>query len=265
MLLKLLAVGGLLYGTVTATAYFMQTRALFPTSAVGSAERRPASSERIEVRSPSGHRLHGLYIPAALNQPGRVIILGFGGNAWNAEDAAMYLHDLYPAAEIVVFHYRGYLPSEGQPSAAALVADAPLVFDYARSRFGDAPIIAVGFSIRSSVAASLARQRPLAGAILVTPFDSLAALAAAHYRWLPIRLILRHQLNAAVDIGKVRTPTAIVAAEKDRLIPSSNTDALRRAVPNLIFDRIITGASHNDIYQNPAFRKAMGEALQRLQ
>ncbi len=35
------------------------------------------------------------------------------------------------------------------------------------------PIIAIGFSIGSAVAAYLARHRPVAGLILVTPFDSL--------------------------------------------------------------------------------------------
>ena len=264
MWLKLMALAGILYVAVTAAAYVMQTKALFPTGAVNIAERLPASTERIEIMSTSGHRLRGLYIPAALHQPARTIILGFGGNAWNAENAAMYLHGLYPAAEIIAFHYRGYSPSEGQPSAAALAADAPLVFDYARLRFGDAPTIAVGFSIGSGVAASLAPNRPLAGAILVTPFNSLATLASAHYRWLPIRLILRHQLDAAADVAKVRTPIAIIAAERDRLIPSANTDAFRRVVPNLVFDRIIAGAGHNDMYQNPEFRRAMQEALERV-
>lgn len=137
----------LFYGAMVAAAYLMQTRALFPTASVGAAAPPPPATERLEIMASSGHPLRGLHIPAAEPRRERLVILGFGGNAWNADDAAMSLHDRYPAAEIVVFHYRGYAPSGGRPSIAALVADAPLVFDFVRGRFDDAPIVGVGFSI----------------------------------------------------------------------------------------------------------------------
>ena len=35
-------------------------------------------------------------------------------------------------------------------------------------------------------------------------------------------------------------------------------------VPNLVFDRTIAGAGHNDIYQRPEFQQAMREALATL-
>jgi fermentation-respiration switch protein FrsA (DUF1100 family) len=264
MWLKVLVLVSLFYGAMVAAAYLMQTQALFPTASVPAAAPPPPAAERLEIMARSGHPLRGLHIPAAVRGTDRLVILGFGGNAWNADDAAMYLHDLYPAADIIVFHYRGYAPSGGHPSIAALVADAPLVFDFVRGRFDDAPIVAVGFSIGSGIVASLASRRPLAGAILVTPFDSLAALASAHYRWLPMRLLLRHQLDATAELRGVRTPIAIIAGERDRLIPAARTEALRRTVPNLVFTRIIAGAGHNDLYQNPMFHEAMRDALEQV-
>ena len=77
----------------------------------------------------------------------RTLILGFAGNAWNSEDAATYLHDLYPDADVVAFHYRGYRPSTGSPSAEALIEDAPLVYDFAVARLPPERTVAVGFSI----------------------------------------------------------------------------------------------------------------------
>jgi len=35
-------------------------------------------------------------------------------------------------------------------------------------------------------------------------------------------------------------------------------------VPNLVFDRTIQAAGHNDIYSRPEFEGAMREALNRL-
>ncbi len=59
------------------------------------------------------------------------MILGFGGNAWNGERRRGISSRLYPEAHVVAFHYRGYRPSTGRPSADALIADAPIVFDAA--------------------------------------------------------------------------------------------------------------------------------------
>jgi pimeloyl-ACP methyl ester carboxylesterase len=262
--LKLLLIPLLLYLAILILVFALQTRMLFPAGSVGPAGPLPLGAERLELDTPAGHRLHGVHIPPASPPPGpRTLVLGFGGNAWNAEAAAAYLHDLYPDAEIVAFHYRGYAPSAGEPGAEALVEDAPLVHDLAVARLKPARTVAVGFSIGSGVAACLAARRALAGLILVTPFDSLAEVAAGHYRWLPVRLLFRHRLDAAGALRGARVPTAIVAAGRDSLIPARRTDALRRAIPNLVFDRIIPGATHNDIYDRPAFHQAMREALAR--
>ena len=193
-----------------------------------------------------------------------ILVAGFGGNGWNGEDVAAYLHDVYPEAHVVVFHYRGYRPSTGKPSAKALMADAPLVLDAAVERVRPEQTVAVGFSIGSAVAASLARRRELDGLILVTPFDSLKAVAQGYYPWLPVGTLFRHEMNAAGSLEGSDVPVAVIAGERDTLIPPQRTDALRRRVPNLVFDRTIAGAGHNDIYQRPEFRLAMKEALSAI-
>ena len=56
-------------------------------------------------------------------------LVGFGGNAWNAEAMALSLHGLFPDREVVAFHYRGYGPSSGSPTADALLTDSLVIFD----------------------------------------------------------------------------------------------------------------------------------------
>jgi uncharacterized protein len=51
------------------------------------------------------------------------------------------------------------------------------VFDHIQQVLTPERVVAIGFSIGSGAAAYLAQQRPLAGLVLVTPFDSLEALA----------------------------------------------------------------------------------------
>jgi pimeloyl-ACP methyl ester carboxylesterase len=239
-----------------------QSQMMFPTHAVPPPGPLPPGAAQVSITAHGGDRLHGVHIaPAAESAGPRRLILGFGGNAWNGQDVATYLHSVYPSADIVAFHYRGYRPSTGSPSAEALMADAPLVHDFAVARLSPDTTVAVGFSIGSGVAASLATRRPLDGLILVTPFDSLKAVAGDLFPFLPVGSMFRHDMDAAAALKGSKVPTAIIAAERDEIVAPRRTAALRPSVGMLVFDRTIRGAGHNDIYQRSDFQAAMDDAL----
>jgi hypothetical protein len=215
---------------------------------------------------PDGERLRGVHVPPARARAGeRLVILGFGGNAWNANSVAAYLHGLFPEADIVAYHYRGYPPSTGRPSAAALLADAPVIYDHVLETVGKARVVAVGISIGASVAAHLASRRRLAGLIMVSPFDSLEALARQHFPWAPVGWLLRHRMSTVDVVRSLAIPTALIAAGRDTIVPPRRTEAVRRAVPMLVLDRTIAGAGHNDLYNRPDFRAAMVKALEQIE
>jgi fermentation-respiration switch protein FrsA (DUF1100 family) len=238
-----------------------QSQLIFPTHAVPRAGPWPAGAERLTLTTPDGHELAGIRIPADLPAAQPTLLLGFGGNAWNGQDVAEYLHEVFSDEEVVAFHYRGYAPSTGNPSAQALIADAPLIYDLAVERLKPSRIIAIGFSIGSGIAAQLVAARKLDGLILVTPFDSLKAVAQSMYPWLPIGPFFEHEIDAASALERLKLPVAIIAAERDQVVPADRTDALRRIVPELVFDRTIAGAGHNDIYARSDFQEAMRDAL----
>jgi hypothetical protein len=227
---------------------------------LGPAGPLPAGARQVQTASADGTELHGVHISAIAGPADRTLVLGFGGNAWNGSDVAAYLHELYPQADVVAFHYRGYKPSRGSPSAKALLADAPLVHDFAVELVKPRRVIVAGFSIGSGVAASLAARRKLDGLILVTPFDSLKAAAADLYPWLPIGPFFEHEMDAAAFLEGSPVPVAILAAERDSLIRPARTAALRAKVENPVYDFTAPGAGHNDIYQRADFQLAMREA-----
>ena len=241
-----------------------QTRLIFPTQDVPDAGPWPRGAKRLSLRTPDGCQLAGIRIPREKSTAKPILILGFGGNAWNAQDVAEYLHGLLPDDEIVAFHYRGYSPSEGSPSAKALISDAPLAYDLAVDQVKPHRVVAVGFSIGSGIAAELATTRELDGLILVTPFDSLKAVAQSMLPWLPIGPIFDHEIDAAAALRKVGAPVAIIAAQHDEVVPRARTDALREKVQKLVFDRTVPRAGHNDIYARSDFHEAIREAFDRL-
>lgn len=240
---------------------FLQAQLLFPTDAVPAAGPLPAGAERLEIDVPSGEHLHGVHFPPSSAESGEnVLVVGFGGNAWNGQHVAMELNRLFPEAHVIAFHYRGYRPSTGSPSAEALIADAPLVHDAAVGRTKAKKVVAVGFSIGSGVAAQLAAKRKLDGLILVTPFDSLKAAASDLFPWLPVGPFFEHEMDAAGALKDNQVPVAMIAAERDEIIRPGRTAALRDLVPNLIYDRIVARAGHNDLYGRAEFEEAMREA-----
>ena len=266
-LFKFVLIVAVAYIVVVAVMYATQTRMLFPTQlATASGPLLPASAAWLEVETPDGERLRGVHVPRARDRAGeRLVVLGFGGNAWNADSLAAYLHGLFPDAEVVAFHYRGYRPSTGRPSAAALLGDAPVVYDHVLETVGTGRVVAVGISIGAGVAAHLATRRPLAGLILVSPFDSLEALAREHFPWAPVGWLLRHRMSTVEFVRGLATPTALIAAGRDTIVPPRRTEAVRRAIPALVLDRTIAHADHNDLYHHPDFRAAMVEALARIE
>jgi pimeloyl-ACP methyl ester carboxylesterase len=264
MLLKLLIGVLLLYCSVAAALFFAQTSIFFPSRLVPPAGPLPPGAERIELTAPDGVRLEGVIIRPLAPAGSATAILGFAGNASNAAAIAEFLHSLYPEHPVVAFHYRGYAPSGGRTSAAALLEDAPLLFDLARQRLKPDKLMVVGISLGSGVAAGLATRRPLDGLILVTPFDSLKAVAWEQFPWLPVPLLLRHNLTPDDYLRSSSVPVAIVAAERDEVIPPHRTEALRRAVGNLVFSATIPGTRHNDIAYHPHFRPKMRQALDRV-
>jgi pimeloyl-ACP methyl ester carboxylesterase len=210
----------------------VQTRIVFPAYLVrGASIELPAETKRFVIPTQDGERLAAVRLPAAERGGGsRPLILGFGGNAWNAEAMGLILHELIRDHDVVVAHYRGYRPSSGRPNAAGIMADALTVHDRVAEPSG---VIAVGFSIGSGIAAHLAAERSLAGLVLVTPFDSLAALARHHYPWAPVRL-LRHRIETAQLLRRVDAPTAVITAERDTIVPASRSQPVIEAAQHLV-------------------------------
>jgi len=241
-----------------------QTDLIFPVHAVPKPGPLPSGAERLSLDTRDGATLHGVHIPPDESDGSKTLLLVFGGNGWNAQDAAEFVHELFPQNDVVAFHYRGYPPSTGSPSGEKLIADAPLVYDAAVERVKPSRVFAIGFSIGTGVAAQLSAVRKPDGLLLVTPFDSLKALAQSMFPWLPIGSFFNHQIDAAAPLSRGRVPVAIIGAERDEIVPAARTEALRRVVKNLVYDRTVSAAGHNDIYARSEFHAAMREALERL-
>jgi hypothetical protein len=259
-MLNILIGGAALYGVIVGALYLFQDGMIFPRSVVGRPTwAMPARAERVELRTADGYRIVGHLVPA--EEHSRGLLFGFGGNAWNGDDLAVFLSSRVRDVDVVVFHYRGYGPSEGEPSQDALYADALQVHDVLAERLRPARVFAVGLSLGAAVAGHLAAEREVAGLVLVSPFDSLEALAQSRYFWAPVRPLLRHPFRTDEQLRGRPVPTAVIMAGDDRIVPRERSEALLRVLARPVHVETIAGGTHNGIYDMPAFDRALRRAF----
>ena len=118
----------------------------------------------------------------------------------------------------------------------------------------------IGRSLGSGVATHLAGARNIERLVLVTPFDSLVNVAAEHYRWLPVGLLLQERFESVerVRAGAVRAPTLIVIATDDEVVPALRGEALAAAFPPGQAQVIrLTGARHNSVAMFPEYLRTL--------
>ena len=192
----------------------------------------------------------------ALHPDARPALLYFGGNG---EDVGANLRDFeraFPDRAIYLVNYRGYGGSTGRPSESALIGDAEAIYDQLAVQHDR--IVVMGRSLGTGVATALASSRPVAGLVLVTPFDSIANVGAARYPWMPVRWLIKDRYDSASRIGKVRAPVLVLVAEHDESILRPRSDALIVAIPaGLGHSVVIPAATHNDIETFPAYWAAL--------
>lgn len=264
MLIALLSATAGLYGLAVGGLYLAQDGMIFPRHGMGDpVDPLPPAAERLVHRADDGIELRGFHLPPTETDSG-VTVLGFGGNRWDAQDFAVFVHEALPEAEVIVFYYRGYGASGGEPSEAALTNDALQLFDRVRAASPKRPVVAAGFSIGSGVAVQLAARRPLSGLLLVTPFDSLRAVAASRYPWAPVSALIRHPFDSDRLLPGIAAPVAVVSAAEDRIVPPERTDALLPSVPNLVHVDSIEGATHNSLYDQPDIGVRLQAALEAV-
>ena len=191
----------------------------------------------------------------------RAALIYFGGNAEDVGANAADFDRAFPDRAVYLVNYRGYGGSTGRPSEAALICDAVAAYDWVSLRHDRVAVI--GRSLGSGVAAALATRRPIERLVLVTPFDSIANVAADHFSWLPVRWLLKDRYDSQTRIGTVRAPVLALVAEHDEVVFRPRSDALIAAIPENIRQVVlVAGATHNDISDFPAYLQRLKEFLE---
>lgn len=179
------------------------------------------------------------------------LIIWSHGNGGNITDRAPVASELARrGTSVLLYDYRGYGKSGGQPSEQILYDDALAVYDFAVGQgFGDqSSIIAYGESLGGPYAAYIGSRRPVRAVIIENSFHSAASVANAVYH-IPIGIFLGRSLSTARFLNRAKVPVLIMHSRKDEIIPLQSALDLHEAleVPGELW--LIDDARHSELSQ----------------
>lgn len=258
----LLAIPLLLYPFL----YFFQEKLLFypaplDPDTVGWLHSRHAGSE-LSLAVTGGQSLHGWFIRE--KQPDAPVVIYFGGNSEDISWPLAAKKEL-PGCSMLAMAYRGYGMSTGAPSESALFADALAIYDYvAQNGIPPHRIILMGRSLGSGVAVYLASHREVAALVLVTPYDSITAVAQSVYPYAPMKFLLKHPFDSLSRASAIKKPVLILSAGEDRVIPPQHAETLARAWGGPVQRHTFPRAAHDSIADETRYWPIIHEFIQTV-
>jgi uncharacterized protein len=176
--------------------------------------------EDAQFQAADGTKLHGWYVP---HDSPRAVILFCHGNAGNVTDRADILWKLHDevGAAVMIFDYRGYGRSEGSPNEAGILSDARAARAWLATResISEQDIVMMGESLGGAVAVALAAKDGAKGLVLISTFTSIPDVAAYHFPFIPVRLLMRTRLDSVGQIANFKGPLLQMHGEADTIVP----------------------------------------------
>lgn len=225
----------------------IQHRMLYqPSPDIPSAESIAASAVRFWPSAGADYRG---YIGGNETDGARGTFIVFHGNGGIAADRLYYVKALGSLGyRVLLTEYPKYGGRKGELGEAAFVRDADETVRLALEEFGG-PIYLLGESLGCGVVSAVVHETTLRvdGIVLITPWDTLRAVAKYHFPYLPVRLFLKDSYDNLANLSRFRGRIAIVGAGQDEIIPIRHARNLHRSLasPSVKMWEI-EGAGHND-------------------
>ena len=206
------------------------------------------ASANLMLWQQSGSDYRGLISAGNAPASNGTIVL-FHGNGGTAFDREFYMEPLTDLGfRVILAEYPKYGARPGKVGEKPFVADALETVKLAHDQYGD-PLYLLGESLGCGVAAAVAKQTnvPIAGIILITPWDTLALVAKSLFRFLPVQLVLTDKYDSIDNLKNFPKKISVVAAEYDEILPIRHAYNLYEHLPEGRKKMwVVRGAGHND-------------------
>jgi fermentation-respiration switch protein FrsA (DUF1100 family) len=222
--------------------------------------------EEVKIASSGETKLHGWYFDHPERQAVVLFLHGNGGNVATWAEPVRELAERHRLS-VLLFDYRGYGKSNGEPTEFGLRddADAARTWLARRTDVAEQSIVLFGQSLGGAVAVDAATNgKPPRGLVLVSTFTSAPKVASHHIPWLPAGLVMSQRFPSESRLKEYERPLLVSHGDADRVIPFEQGEKLFAAAASKEkqFVRHV-GGDHNDPLPRQ-FHEAFAAFLQRL-
>lgn len=203
--------------------------------------------EEVTLETADGVKLSAWFIPS---EEQRAVVIFCHGNAGNISHRMHTIKLLNRLGlSTLIFDYRGYGQSEGNPSEKGTYLDVEAAWQYIAilRQIEPEKIIILGRSLGGAIAAYLAQKNKPGMLIIESAFTSVPDMAAKIYPYMPVRLLSHINYPTREYISGVKCPVLIVHSRHDDIIPFDHGRRLfERANQPKEFLKI--SGNHNESY-----------------
>lgn len=179
----------------------------------------------VDFSASDGTTIHGWFFKHPNTNRVFLVSQGRGGNLYNRSGITRML--LHCQGSVLLYNYRGYGSSEGQPSLDGVCLDAIAAYDYLlrNEHYEPNQIIAYGESFGTGVTGQLVTQRKVGAVVLQSGFSSLVRAGRDKIPWLkvyPDSWFPKQRMDNVAVFKRAHPPLLIVHGRKDNMLSVQN-------------------------------------------
>ena len=214
-------------------------------------------AQPVALKTPDHETLEAWWIPSP--EADSPVLLMFQGRRGLRYWYLNNIKGLWEAGfAVMLFQYRGYGNSTGDPSEEGLIIDGLTALEWLQGRIGSRPVILLGRSLGGAVAAQIAARVKPAGLVLESTFTSIPAMARSFVDFPGVELLVFTDFDTKAAIEGSKVPLMVIHGTADRLVPFAMGRSLydAAATPTKFFHAVNGGRHWN------TFRMAGGQYYQ---
>lgn len=198
------------------------------------------------------------------------IVVFFNGNLMTIERSdELYRRLAGLGVEVVVYDYRGYGFSEGQPDVGSFRTDAIAIYDKVAREYAGRRVLVYGFSLGTAMAAYVASERKVNGVVLAAPFATAEeempvfarrlGFSPEAIRTLTVGDDAKLAFNEVAMIKRSAAPLLVMSGSADMLVPAVQGRMVLAASEAKVKRFVeLRGAQHHEtIFVDAAWRALM--------
>jgi pimeloyl-ACP methyl ester carboxylesterase len=227
----LLGLSASLYALLLLLVYCYQDLLVFPGSVIPiqAPAVRGVVEERLALKDGRTFR-----VAIARPKEPKAVVLWFVGNGEGLARCRYWVDVLAGAERFLTFspEYPGYEPGTGRAGKATCLEAAELAAAraVAEAKKLGLPLFLGGHSLGTFMASHLAAKGIGERLVLISPPTSICERGEAFFPYIPVRFILRHDLDNLAAAPKIKIPTLILHGTKDTVCPIEDGRRLKKAI-----------------------------------